>query len=331
MLELRYDKRTKSPDVQEMRRENIRRTGNFAVKSLIVALLSFAGWESYQRSPVTLSIQEPRGSQKLIRIPRRDANRLEAFFRYVFAWDGIVFSLTGSKPLSLAAHGIGIFDCGYKPNHLIQHVYSIRRFKIGWETWEKYSHLFKNDRFIFWKENHRSKDQSMSLCLADKVYLSQIIEEHQREFNAILQQDRVDPEQLIQECLCKDIVADVLKGNSALLGIMLGYGRENAWFFQNQQGKVLTKPNPSVWTSAELKKIYKGHLGQKEMSFQQYEMEDVLVPFFVGYPDSAESKELKKKYIAAKEALDRFYVGKNFLEATLSLFKYGPEILDLKR
>jgi hypothetical protein len=51
------------------------------------------------------------------------------------------------------------------------------------------------------------------------------------------------------------------------------------------------------------------------------------VPMFVGHPDSEESKELKKKYTAAKAALDRFYDGKNFLEATLSLFKCGPEIL----
>jgi hypothetical protein len=310
----------------EVQRKNMKRMRNIGAKSLIFALLCFTSWESYQRFAITLSIQEPLG-QKLIEIPRRDAKRLEAFFRHVFAWDGIVFTLTGSKPFSLAAHGIGIADCGYEPTQLIQHLYSRRRFKIGWETWEKYNHLFKNDRLIFWEENHRLKDRFMCLCLADKVHLSQIIKEHEMEFSAILQQDKIDPEQFIQKCLDQDIIEDVLKGNHALLGIMLGYGRENAWFFQHQQGKKLTKPNPCVWTPEELKKIYRGHLGQKNTLFQQYEMEDVLVPMFVGYPDSEESKELKRKYIAAKEALDRFYEGKNFLEATLSLFRCGPAIL----
>ena len=312
----------------EMRQANLKRIRDIGTKSLLFILLCIFGWESYQRSAMTLCIQEPLG-QKLIKIPRRDAGRLDAFFRDIFAWDGIVFSLTGCKPLSLAVHGIGIFDHGYKPTHLIQNVRALRRFKIGWKTWEKYSHLFKNDRLIFWKENHRFKDQFMCLCLADKVQLAQVIKEHERDFNAVLQKDKIDPEEIIQECLDKDVVEDVLRGNHALLGIMLGYGRENAWFFENQRGKELTKPNPCVWTSEELKKIYKGHLGQKNMIFQQYEMEDVLVPRFAGYPDSAESKELKKKYTAAKEALDRFYDGKNFLEATLSLFTCGPQILDL--
>jgi len=288
--------------------------------------MCFFGWEVYQRSDVTLSIQEPTG-QKLVKIPRRDAKRLEAFFRHVFAWDGLVFSLAGSKPLSLASHGIGIGDCGYYPSYFIQHLCAMRTFKIGWETWEKYSHLFKSERLLFWKENHRAQDRFMSLCLADKVQLAQVIKEHEREFGYVLQKE-IDPERLIEECLDRDVVEDVLNGNHALLGIMLGYGRDNAWFFEDQRGKTLTKPNPRVWTSDELKKIYKGHLGQKNGPFQQYEMEDVLVPMFVGYPDSAESNLLKRRYIASKEALDRFYEKKNFLEATLSLFQCGHEILD---
>ena len=62
------------------------------------------------------------------------------------------------------------------------------------------------------------------------------------------------------------------------------------------------------------------HLYWKSLAFQQFEIIDLCLPGFVADTTSEETKLLKTKYRFTRKAIIQSYEGKNFLEATLSLF-----------
>ena len=225
------------------------------VPIIVCALLGLVSWEIYQRQEISLILRDISG-QPPIRISRRDAKQLNAFFRDLFVWDTFAFTLSGNKPLTIVSQPLTFSDCKHHPFHFILHWLSIRRFTLGWKTWKKHSHLFENQRFVFWEENSRHQSTHLCLCFVDKVLISQTIKQYELDFAKVLKLDTVDPEALLQEALQKDLFNDVLKENHALLGILLGFGRENSWFFQNQVDRQPFEPNPLVWDEEFAKKLF---------------------------------------------------------------------------
>jgi hypothetical protein len=110
-----------------------------------------------------------------------------------------------------------------------------------------------------------------------------------------------------------------------LIGIILGFGRNNAAYFQERQSMYPTV-NMAIWDDEIIMPILRKQ-ANKFFSFSQYDIEDMLLPMFVGYPDSEESQALKKEYWDVRNKLINYYHGKDFLEATLNLYMHGQSIL----
>lgn len=249
-----------------------------------------AGWYAKHKA-VSISLQE-----KVLQIPYIDAVFLELFFRKVILRDSLGYTLIGEKPMSF-----GVLSG-----------YTMRR---GWEIWEKYKHHFANSRFEFWVEEATWTDQVKFVVLMDKHQLSKVFEENIQDFQLLLGTD-VSINRLLGQLPSQPFLKQILKNQEALIGICLGYGRTNAWWYHNRDKSLM---NPSVWEK-EYHNTFPHYLMVSFCPWKKYQIEELALPGFVGEANAPETMLLKQRYVKARRGLIDYYTNKNFLEATLSLF-----------
>ena len=114
---------------------------------------------------------------------------------------------------------------------------------------------------------------------------------------------------------------EVLEGNQALMGIVLGYGRDNSWKFLKSCKKRL----PMSCVCEEENFSFPEEL-PPDITLTDFYLSHCSCPSFAGDPNSKESLELKRSYSLTKQRVLNFYKNKDFLEATLSLLAgYRPK------
>lgn len=112
-------------------------------------------------------------------------------------------------------------------------------------------------------------------------------------------------------------------GDEMLIGLLLGYGANNARLFsESQQGKDVY--SYIEWGEEIDKQMLerlslKTHLWGVLWETEAEEVAALLYPTFIADPHSEETQQLKARYIKEREKIIAFYKDQNFLEATLSL------------
>jgi hypothetical protein len=287
---------------------------------IISALCLILERESYLANKVELFIENPEGNSTIIQMTRRDAKRLDYFFQKLIIGNPFAFTLAGSKPVSMTSfrNRFTIFS----PSNL--------RFVLGWKTWEKYKYFCDNSEILYWTEKNSWVKDSTLIVLANKNLCIELIEQNKQDFQKIT--DEKNPIKIIKK---RPFFKNSLKNHEALIGMILGFGKENSWLYYyrfkdyfkfSTQKKLNQKNLPSIW--GKIIERQSRNLYFKSLIFKSWKIEDMVLPNFVGDPESTESKALKQEYLKTKEKLICYYKNRNFLEATLSLYKHGPSILD---
>ena len=273
---------------------------------LVIALLG----ELWQRSERVISVEDGNGETVSLHISRRDARRLELFFRKLIIKDPFAYTLAGSKPISDTS-----FRKPLAPFFMVQSPSMLQ----GWKIWEKYRIHFENPRFSFWIEENPWVKNQFLVVLADQYHCNQVVQQHRQDFEQVLNKSPVNFNDLLHT---QPFFQNALLKHDALIGILFGFGRENSWDYCNPK-----KHKRLIWSMKKARRLI-FRLKSRSRFFRTPQACDMLLPFFVGDPDSEESKDLKKTYLAIREKLIRYYEGKEFLEATLSLFMRGPSALE---
>ena len=108
---------------------------------------------------------------------------------------------------------------------------------------------------------------------------------------------------------------EVLEGHQGLIGIVLGYGRDNSWQFHEAcKNRTIVD-----WVWGEEDSYFVEESMELDIPLTDYYLSHYSCPSFAGDPNSAESLALKAEYILTKQKVVEYYKGKDFLEATLSL------------
>ncbi len=170
---------------------------------------------------------------------------------------------------------------------------------------------------------------------------------------------RIDSEQLLQElCYSERDVIEILNGNSALLGILLGYGKINSTNFERKVNichELNAKMTPPFSAAQEIKSLlpfsrilvglydngtfsypskesYPSSQGisladelndiLSNESFQLYGsdffLDKIIAPIFAARKESPETEKLHKDYLATKHQLNQAYLQGSFLKVTLN-------------
>jgi hypothetical protein len=283
---------------------HIRNNINYILQTpLLLFSIAFVFWyEIYNNLDVTIQIEEPSGKYSQVYMPRKDARLLDSFFREILISDPLAYTLAGAKPMSFAI---------YHKARCSLSLFLLPNLKIicGWKLWQKYSPYFKNLNIYFWEEENPWVRGISCLIIADAKACRYLIDK-----NGITLSD---PFQNVGKV---PFFRNTLHLNERHIGILLGFGEGNASLYQNRTSFL-----PAVWDRSLVEPLF-SHFAWKYCTFQKRDMSDLLLPVFAGDPNSIESKQLKEKYLTTRKKIQTFYKGRDFLSASLSLFKYGETI-----
>lgn len=279
----------------------------------VVLILPFFCWQYSQLRETSVQFLDRQGQKQVLLLPAKDRQRLLSFMRLLFAEDSFAYGLLGSKPVSWVCYlnpfpfvSISRFQESFTEYH--------RTLRIGWKVWSKYRHLFPGTRL--WVENSPHHPGVLSIFIANEDQLNVVVKNNKRDFQDILHREVADGSQLLTEADYGSLIDDVLQNHQALIGIVLGYGRENSWAFLRGVEKKI--PIGDVWDDKN------EHIpGEIRIRPGTTTVEECLAmescPSFAGNPHSEESMALKMDYLLTRQKVIDYYHGKDFLEATLSL------------
>jgi hypothetical protein len=168
------------------------------------------------------------------KIPLEDRQKLERLFDYLIHCSEFGYTLCGEKPVSIEATYL---LNKIRPEHFVITFNNCRGYSIlirGGEAWNRCSYLFPSKNFVF-----RYIPEFNRVALINKKATERTIEENLDLFQKYSHSKQTAIEFLNDVCFPKDKNKEYLGYyNEILLGILLGYGRNNAIAFSNKNGLI---------------------------------------------------------------------------------------------
>lgn len=156
-------------------------------------------------------------------IPKEDRQNLEKFLTLLLKDYGFAYTIFGDKPISV----MNYFNGGI-PNSIFMYTNKREIAETGWKSLEKYSFFFPSDQFV-WKRT--IKNGSGGIYLINKKSVLETLNKYRDVFSQIIGK-KIDPQSILQKiCAADEIESQTLNGNIALLGILLGYGKDSSLAF----------------------------------------------------------------------------------------------------
>ncbi len=265
--------------------------------------------------------------KKIHEIPSSDRWAIESFFRIFLLKDAGAYTLFWDKPVTFDSY----FDSSPDEMTSSSHRYCLenKQMREGWETWEKHQHLFPSNRFLL--KARRLDNEKVEIILINKPNFIKMINKNLSAFQAVIG-EKISASELLKRYERGNLpLFDLLKRHHGLLGILLGFGKRNAWLFQNRDRildnfqqftlKINPLPSPGFKTLEEERSYYQNTLTgafTEDNCRKCYKF--LYLPGFVVDPDSPETQELREKYVRQREQIHDIYSHGDFLETTLKRF-----------
>jgi hypothetical protein len=277
-------------------------------------LLVVSGFFAYHISSNRLVYVRVRGETPeldfVIPMPIKDKNRLESLFRSLCFVDNWAYTLVGAKPVTFT---------GISKPFTHNWRFWIHDFSnyLEWRTWLAYSRYFSKSRFLIFEDRDPNWKKYIMATIIDRDLFYQVVRENRVDFQQILGIDDIQLNHLLDETMGRPFLSDVLKNHTALIGIVLGYGKENSWLYhEREEGQEILLS--SVWEDQLLDEMIEQQ-SQTTQAGTPWQLSDLYYPSFTADRDSSESAKLREHYQKTREKIVGYYEGKDFLEATLSL------------
>ncbi|MBY0529122.1 MAG: hypothetical protein K2P51_02925 [Rhabdochlamydiaceae bacterium] len=300
-----------------------------AWKILFCALGCFLIFSYLQvkREPL-LSSYEGKSVQEILQMmPKRDRQRLEHFFLKAVNWDALGYVLFGDKPMAYL-EGIDKKLNPFRSFGSFLYAISPRRIQAenGFKTWKKYAHLFPMDRFVFLYEEN---ENDLNALFINKESFIDKVKECEEDFKKILQRE-VTGEQLLAEASSFSLLAEVLQNHDVLLGILFGFGRDNAYAFYQRASISSSEQKREFQRKFHFKDPWENEFKDLNEKLDRVSwisgyltgahlknLDLMMYPGFYALVDHPETKQLKANFIRTRNEMIAYYKDKDFLEATL--------------
>ncbi len=179
------------------------------------------------------------------------------------------------------------------------------RMQMGWKTWVKYRDHFAQSSFVLRAEKSPWIENGILILLLNKKKIDEVIDANRDLFLETLR------------------IEEVVQQHEGLLGILLGYGRNNSMlFWKRSLGEEISLTTPWDKEIDEQMFQHRSLFHWWKMLFAKDEEKLKLsleYPYFACDPSSEETKRLKTEYLQTREQILESYREKDFLEATLEL------------
>jgi len=266
--------------------------------------------------------------KKISLIPKEDKLDLEIFFRHLICDDHIGYTLFGDKPISIS---------GYYVHEPIEHVLWGRIPHISidrlWKVWEKHRNRIKMKNYLWLNEPHSQDIPNLRIItVINKRAFLKVIHDNIDEFQRILGHDMTPDEFLDKVRSGNTSLFDLLHRNEVLYGILLGYGKKNAQFFDRryllmQHINRFHSLIPSTYekyslrypkniVNKSLEKEYDSLESRMEFFDLELKLSCFSSPHFIAIKNDEETAMLKIKYMDTHRQLIKSYSKGDFLKIT---------------
>jgi hypothetical protein len=247
--------------------------------------------------------------EKLTLLSPEEKRDLAFFIKEIIVFDSYPYTLVGYKPMSMCCVIIEDTEdlCAdwredfKRPRHQTE--------MRGWLTWVKYQSLFPLKKHILINYSFMGRGRKEIALICPQLCMA-TIEKNLGDFQEILGKQCTSEE--VFEILVHPEHAEfyTIIDHARLFGILLGFGRNNAYLYEKHQGYASrsnvgyqqTGPNPLQGFSND--RPWPGAL---------------LSPTFACDPTTEETQQLKKHYNQAQKFVRWTYFLRNHLEVTLAL------------
>jgi len=256
--------------------------------------------------------------EKPLNLSKEERDWMDGFFKGIMIQEDAIYTLCGSKPLTEIV--INYYTPEEKKAFVTQMTEEQKKGAIwtvdyelaeNWEKWEKVRDRFPlNRRYLFFKKSHPHDPKLAFLCFVDVVKLAATLQENYELFSRETNMD-FDPMEVVFE-LEKgsefwNEVFDKSINNSALIGVLFGYGIKNAFCFQWKWW-----PSDGFQPVAD-KMIHR--FSDKCRLQGEATIEKMPIPTFASF---FEDDEMIEKYTRERDKIKKIYQGQDFLDLTLS-------------
>ncbi len=255
-------------------------------------------------------------SEKPFNLSKEERDWMDGFFKGIMIQEDAIYTLFGTKPLTRIV--INYYTPEEKKTFVEQMTEEQKANAVwtadyqlaeNWEKWEKIRERFPvNRRYLFFKNQHPHDPKLAFLFFVDVVKLAATLQENYELFSRETNMD-FDPMEVVFE-LEKgsefwNEVFDKSINNSALVGVLFGYGIKNAFCFQWKW-----------WPSSEFQQVadaMKPRFSNESLSGEA-KIERLPIPIFASFFDE---DEIVEKYNRERDKIKKIYQGKDFLDLTL--------------
>lgn len=265
---------------------------------------------------------------KVAAIPKEDRDILNRFFSDLILKSEFGYALFADKPISLTGYFIKVPLL----NTLLGHYYADEFIDLL-AVWKKYADHFPVENFVL-IDHPQNSPRLREFVLINKTAFIKKFDEHKSDFEAILGRGITAQKLLVKLEQPNANLNTLLKNDEALLGILLGYGRNNAFIFKKRDNilqdqwmekpplnlRALTKPSPGFSSTEE--EFNHLHSVLKSCGDHHYSPLFMGSICFVGDYEDKETQELMKKYTRQRGEISSILSKGNFLEIVLSQLTY---------
>lgn len=265
---------------------------------------------------VTVSCTSHKAEVSSISVTADERVWLTQFFKDVMLSEDAIYTLWGSKPMTIIA--IEIYSD--EENQALYDALTEEEKKEGfycvgysldktWFEWEKIQDRFSMNRFMFFKTDQFGSDEHVIFVLfVDILKTAATIQDNYEDFRKAIGHD-FHPLELTLDMKKKDsVLIDKLKGNAHLFGILFGYGRMNSYLFQWQHFD-----HPAS-TEDYCTNIVSFSSQEPITGYYRYSIDQFGIPDFKSF---LEIDPVVENYKKERERIKEIYKGKDFLDLTL--------------
>jgi hypothetical protein len=234
--------------------------------------------------------------------------KIKDFFQEFLLEHGAAYTLFGSKPVTVE----DLVEFSEEKNQdlrqylaahpEIEYILIDRKLEEGWEEWKKNSHPNLSKNYIL---TEIELQNSRTVVFLNVPLTISVLRTYYADFKQIAGCDFDSAEAVEQLRTGKEALWRKWLLNCKTLGILAGYGYQNAKLFDNQfkSGQAICRPSEN---------------NDPRLKAECYlDNQPFRIPIFVML-DEAESKALISKYKEEREQIKKRYLGKDFLDVTLS-------------
>lgn len=248
-----------------------------------------------------------------VTLTEENVKAIEPVFDHLFKFEPLSYTLFFDKPVSFSQiskiNHVGVLEIG----HLLSPDNSFLRIHSGWIAWKKWAaeRQFKNYMFI-----DKSADGFLTIILINKKEFRRVFDHHKALFHKVLGSE-MSAELLMEQIASEQTsLRKALHHDVRLLGILLGYGSQNAQAFYEREkfmaseGMLLAEEYRDVQINGA-KRPLKGVYEQFSLLYQIQPVQ------FVGLQNDPETDRLIRDYSQASSSIAKKFKSYPFVRVVV--------------